>query len=58
MKPPKLKPYKPWQPGMVIGLMDTLIKPAHANEYFIVNSTRQTIMRALVSSRSEMKGKR
>ena len=58
MIPPKIKPPVKWQPGFIIGLSSTLIKPVAANEWFIVNSTRQCIMRAIVSSRSEIKGKR
>ena len=55
MIPPRIKPPKPWQPGLIIGLNGGCFKPEHANEHFIVNSTRQTIMRALVSSRAASK---
>ena len=58
MIPPKIKPHKPWEPNRIIGLSGTTFKPDAANEWFIVNSTRQCIMRAIVSSRSEIKGKR
>ena len=54
MIPPKIKPPVVWQPGMLVWGA-AAIKPVHANEYFVVNSARQTIMRALVSSRAACK---
>lgn len=58
MIPPSIKPPVPWQPGLLVGLVGGCVKPVHANEWFVVNSTRQCIMRALVSSRTEIKGKK
>ena len=54
MTPPKIKPPVAWQPGMLVWEAST-VKPVHTNECFIVNSARQTIMRALVSSRAACK---
>lgn len=57
MIPPKIKPLEGWQPGF-IATDFTCVKPVYAREHFVVNATRQAIMRALVSSRCEIKGKR
>lgn len=52
---PKRKPCAPWQPGMIIPDTVPPVKPVNAQGHFIVNSTRQLIMRALVSSRTQLK---
>ena len=54
MIPPRIKPPIQWQPDMLVNDLHP-VKPVYAHEYFIVNSTRQTIMRALVSSRAACK---
>lgn len=55
MIPPKVKPPVRWQPGMLVGEGTHVCVPTYANDHFIVNSTRQVIMRALVSSRMKLK---
>lgn len=54
MIPPKIKPPERWQPLMVVS-SSYPYKPTKANEHFLVNSSRQAISRAMVSSRISFK---
>ena len=55
MIPPRIpRIHLGWQPLMVV-VVRTIRKPEHAHEHFLVNSTRQAISRAMVSSRIEHK---
>ena len=52
IEPPEKPPV--WQPDMYL-LGDRPQKPINAGTHFLVNSSRQIIMRAMLSSRSAYK---
>lgn len=52
---PRRRPHLEWSRDRFITDNNRAVIPLDAREHFIVNTSRMIIMRALVSSRNEMK---